>query len=177
MLDVAVAKLQQSGLDNWQVEVADHRELPLEDDSVDVVLSGWSLVYTAIWSPEPWEREVDRALAEMKRILRPSGTIIVLETMGTGHEQPNPPEDLLGYFAYLEASGFSSTWIRTDYSFRSLDEAEDMARFFFGDELAREVRERNWTILPECTGLWWQHQGPSSRQLPHARQTPLAECA
>ena len=31
MLDVAIAKLGQSGLQNWRVKVADHRNLPVAD--------------------------------------------------------------------------------------------------------------------------------------------------
>jgi hypothetical protein len=31
-----------------------------------------------------------------------------------------------------------------------------LVRFFFGDELADTVIERDKVILPECTGLWWK---------------------
>ena len=40
---------------------------------------------------------------------------------------------------------------------QSLDEAEELTRFFFGDELAARVVEKEWLILPECTGIWWLH--------------------
>ncbi|MCC7207638.1 MAG: class I SAM-dependent methyltransferase, partial [Anaerolineae bacterium] len=50
---------------------------------------------------------------------------------------------------------FGSTWVRTDYRFASLAEAERLTRFFFGDALADEVVRRKWVTLPECTGLWW----------------------
>jgi hypothetical protein len=36
-----------------------------------------------------------------------------------------------------------------------LAEAEELSRFFFGDELGNKVVQNNWTILPECTGVWW----------------------
>jgi len=36
----------------------------------------------------------------------------------------------------------------------SLDEADRLTRFFFGDELADRVRRENWLILPEDTGIW-----------------------
>jgi ubiquinone/menaquinone biosynthesis C-methylase UbiE len=157
MLDVAIAKLQASGYANWKAGVADHRKLPLEDNVADVAISGWSMVYTAIWSPEPWQQQVDLALTEIERVLRPSGTAIILETLGTGHETPHPPEDLGPYFDHLEANGFASTWMRTDYRFESLAEAKALTSFFFGDELAQEVVERNWIVLPECTGIWWRH--------------------
>ena len=63
----------------------------------------------------------------MKRVLRPGGTIILLETLGTGHETPNPPSPIMSqYHAFLEREGFDSTWMRTDYQFASLAEAETL---------------------------------------------------
>jgi ubiquinone/menaquinone biosynthesis C-methylase UbiE len=155
MLDVAIARLQEGGLRNWRVDVADHRDLPLENQVADVAISGWSIVYMVVWHKQTWQRELRKALAEMKRVLRPGGTIILLETLGTGHETPHPPDELQSYFAYLDSAGFSSTWIRTDYQFVSVAEAEALTRFFFGDELAEKVARANWSILPECTGIWW----------------------
>jgi ubiquinone/menaquinone biosynthesis C-methylase UbiE len=156
MLDVAAAKLQASGSNNWQARVADHRSLPLPDQAADVVISGWSICYTVVWHTDTWQTELGKALAEMKRVLRPGGTIIIIETLGTGKEKPEPPDNLKEYYAYLEREGFSSTWIRTDLKFESLAEAETLIRFFFGDELAQKVVEENRTVLPECTGIWWR---------------------
>jgi ubiquinone/menaquinone biosynthesis C-methylase UbiE len=156
MLDAAVAKLEASALHNWEVGIADHRQLPLQNGVADVAISGWSLCYAAIWCEGVWHQELRRALAEMKRVLRPGGTIIVLETLGTGHETPHRYDELQDYLAYLDEHGFSHTWIRTDYRFKSLAEAEELSRFFFGDEMGDKVREEEWVILPECTGIWWK---------------------
>jgi hypothetical protein len=91
----------------------------------------------------------------MKRIVRPGGMIVLLETQGTGFASPHAPPPLVPYYAFLESAGFSSTWIRTDFRFESLTEAESLIRFFFGDELAQKVVDQNWIVLPECTGIWW----------------------
>jgi ubiquinone/menaquinone biosynthesis C-methylase UbiE len=156
MLEVAVARLKESGLQNWHIAVADHRALPVGDQVADLAISGWSIVYTVVWHEGTWQRELGRALAEMKRVLRPGGTLIILETLGTGYETPTPPDELRAYYAYLEEeAGFSSTWIRTDYRFESLEEAEALTRFFFGDPLAEKVVGENLVVLPECTGIWW----------------------
>jgi ubiquinone/menaquinone biosynthesis C-methylase UbiE len=156
MLKVASVRLQAGGLANWRAEIADHRQLPAADGSTDVVLSGWSVVYTVVWCPENWRDELGRALAEMQRVLRPGGTIIILETMGTGSEAPNPPADLHDYFQYLDAQGFASTWFRTDYKFSSFAEARELVTFFFGEEMMQQVQVGESVILPECTGMWWK---------------------
>jgi SAM-dependent methyltransferase len=156
MLDFAARKLARQGVNNWQVQVADNRCLPVEDNVADLAVSGWSLGYLIGEHPETWREELGKTLREIKRVLRPGGTIVILETLGTGHETPHPPtEGLAAYYRFLEEQGFNSTWIRTDFQFVSLDEAEALIQFFFGDELAAQVVENNWVILPECTGIWW----------------------
>jgi ubiquinone/menaquinone biosynthesis C-methylase UbiE len=155
MLEVAASRLGASGLDNWKVKVGDHRSLPVADGSADLVVSGWSVVYMVVWNQETWQVELGKALAELQRVLRPGGTLIILETMGTGFESPNPPPDLLDYFKYLDEAGFSSTWIRTDYQFASLEEAKELTAFFFGEEMIGRVISTDPVILPECTGIWW----------------------
>jgi ubiquinone/menaquinone biosynthesis C-methylase UbiE len=156
MLRVCREKLITSGLVNWQVDVADHRQLPVDDHSADLVVSGWSVAYLAVWNPETWRAELEKWLGEMKRILRPNSHIILFESLGTGNESPIKLEHLKDYYPWLDEAGFHHKWIRTDYKFESLDEAEYLSRFFFGDELGDKVRENKWVILPECTGVWWK---------------------
>jgi ubiquinone/menaquinone biosynthesis C-methylase UbiE len=157
MLEIAIAKLRGSGLQNWQTRIADHRELPVNDQTAGLVISGWSIVYTVVGYEETWRRELGKALAEMKRVLRPGGTIIILETLGTGYETPTPPDNLRDYLTFLEEeAGFSSTWVQTDYLFESLAEAKELSTFFFGEGMVEKIKDDgNRVILPECTGIWW----------------------
>jgi ubiquinone/menaquinone biosynthesis C-methylase UbiE len=155
MLEVAAGKLAQRGLQNWRTHVADHRSIPAEDHSADLVISGWSICYAVVENEETRPEVLATILGEMKRVLRPGGMIMILETMGTGHHIPTPPPFLVPYYHLLREHGFSTQWIRTDYRFESLGEAESVSRFFFGDELADRVVRENWRTLPECTGIWW----------------------
>jgi len=155
MLRVSRERLLASGLSIWGVGVADHRQLPVESHSVDLVVSGWSVAYLYVWHPETWQAELEKWLGEMKRTLRRGSFIVLFESLGTGNESPIQLEHLKEYYPWLDEAGFQNKWIRTDYKFESVDEAEDLSRFFFGDELADKVRANNWIILPECTGVWW----------------------
>jgi ubiquinone/menaquinone biosynthesis C-methylase UbiE len=156
MLRVCRQRLIASGLSNWQVDVADHRHLPVEDHSVDLVVSGWSVSYLAVWNPEQPNQELDKWLVEMRRVLRKNGVIILFESLGTGNESPIRLEHVESTYQWLDDNGFQNKWIRTDYQFESLEEAVDLAGFFFGAELADRVRENRLVILPECTGVWWR---------------------
>lgn len=156
MLRVCRERLLGTGLSNWQVDVADHRQLPVPDHSADLVVSGWSVSYLAVWNPERANRELDTWLAEMRRVLRKDGTLILFESLGTGNEEPVRLEHVEPVYQWLDVNSFQNKWLRTDYRFESLEEAEYLARFFFGDDLGDRVRQNNWIILPECTGIWWR---------------------
>ena len=157
MLRVCRERLVASGLSNWQVDVADHRRLPVPDHSADLAVSGWSVSYLAVWDQENGTGELDKWLEEMKRVLRSGGTIILLESLGTGNETPIRLEHVESTYRWLDAHGFESKWIRTDYRFESVDEAAELAGFFFGEEMAKQIRRNGSVILPECTGVWWRN--------------------
>ena len=136
---------------------ADNGRLPALAGSTDLTLAGWSLGHLTGWHPENWPQRVDQVVSEMKRLLRPNGAAIILETLGTGREKPQPPsQGLADYYTRLESRHrFHPRWIRTDYRFQSVAEAERLTRFFFGDELADRITNDKITMLPECTGIWF----------------------
>ena len=156
MLRVCREKFIASGAVNWQVDVADHRQLPVADLSADLVVSGWSLSYLAVWNPESARSELKKWMDEMNRVLRSNSYIVLFESLGTGNESPIQLEHLKDFYPWLDEVGFQHKWIRTDYKFDSLEEAEYLSRFFFGDELGDKVKQNKWVILPECTGVWWR---------------------
>jgi ubiquinone/menaquinone biosynthesis C-methylase UbiE len=157
MLKVARGELIHLPQKNWLLGQADHRWLPLASHSVDLVLSGWSICYLAVWNLHTWRAELEAALSEIQRVLRPGGCAILLETLGTGRKTPQKPAHLADYFNWLSEKGFIQSWLRTDYHFEDQLEAVHLTRFFFGDEMAAHLVESPvGVILPECTGLWWQ---------------------
>lgn len=158
MLAVAKHKLQAGGWQNWRLHQAANANLPLPDNFTDIAIEGWSFAHACGWFPNSWRQKVGHMLQEMQRILKPGGTMILLETLGTGNELPDPPAPHLAelYRWWEETYQLQSTWIRTDYQFNSPEEGANLIRFFFGDELADRILVEKLTILPECTGIWWQ---------------------
>jgi ubiquinone/menaquinone biosynthesis C-methylase UbiE len=155
MLKVAAKKLGDSRYTNWRVQTSDHRKIQAEDRSADVVVSGWSLCYLASSNIPDWELNLRKMIGEIQRVLRPGGTAVIFETMGTGTETSDPPDFLLKYYRQLEDEyGFSYQWIRTDYHFANVTEAKQLSGFFFGDEMAKKVAETYGMHLPECAGVW-----------------------
>ena len=143
----------------WLAAAADHRALPLPAGVADLAVAGWTFGHFAGWYPDRWREEIGRALGEVARVLRPGGTAIIIETLGTGEASPRPPsEALAAYYAWLEeAHGYRRTWVRTDFRFRSRAEAEALLRFFFEELYDERLAGReDLADLPECTGLWWR---------------------
>lgn len=156
MLEIAEKSLREMNLSNWQIGVADHRHIPIPDASADLVISGWSFSYLAVWGGADWQSALQDGFREIERITRPGGMVILIESEGTGNEKPHPPEHLDMYINWLTETGFERRWIRTDYRFESLTEAVELSTFFFGEKLGQQVRKKNWFVLPECTGIWWR---------------------
>ncbi|MDX2161255.1 MAG: class I SAM-dependent methyltransferase [bacterium] len=155
MLATARERLQANG-GEWSLHVADNHAIPVADACADLVIAGWSFGHATEWHGDRWRDEIDTALREMTRIARPGGALIILETLGTGALHPAPPTPVLAdYYAHLESiHGFARAAIATDYRFESLEEADRLVRFFFGDALADQVQREGWIVLPEWTGLW-----------------------
>ena len=151
MLAIAAAHRDRSGHADWQLFEADARALPLGDRIADAVVAGWVFGHFQAWMPDGWRDEVDRALAEMRRVARPGAPIVVIETLGTNHTTPRAHPGLDAYFAHLEAQGFAREVLRTDYHFADDASARRLVGRFFGDAMAAAIPGAD---VPECTGLW-----------------------
>jgi ubiquinone/menaquinone biosynthesis C-methylase UbiE len=155
MLDVARERLASDGATNVTLHVSDARSLPLPDGAVDLAVAGWVFGHFPHWMPDDWKTEVAAALAEMRRVVKPGGSIVIVETLGTGHETPRKHEKLDPYFAWLmESEGFAQTILRTDYGFPDVESAARICGAFFGDALVSTIRERGWARVPECTSVF-----------------------
>ena len=159
MLHRADSALRLSGMTNWHLAQGDNGRMPVAPRSADLVIEGWSFAHVIGWYPKDWLAHTDAMLAEVERILKPGGTAMLIETMGTGRRHPLAPSAKLAqlYDYWQSECGFSFRWIRTDYHFASPGEADELMRFFFGDELTDSSLDGETVIVPECTGIWWKH--------------------
>ena len=127
----------------------------LTDASADLAIAGWVFGHFRLWMPEGWRDEVSSAVGEMRRVVRPGGKLVVVETLGTGHVEPRRNDALDEYFALLEERfGFTRSWIRTDYVFSSIEEAARICGSFFGAPMEATIRRNGWATVPECTAVF-----------------------
>ena len=155
MREEALRVKASRGIVNVHIMEGTHLAVPLEDASVDLAVEGWSAAYALTQSGEHWEDAADMMVKEIRRITRPGGVVILIETLGTMRESPAAPENLRPFYERWEnVHGFKKRWVRTDYRFDSPEEAAELVEFFFGPEMAGEVKKRESPIVPECTGVW-----------------------
>ena len=160
MVRVANEKRIRSDQTNWLAGVGDSRAMPVGASCADIAIEGWSLFQIAAWHMDTWQKDVGRAISEMFRVVRPGGSIILVETFGTGVTEPDPPARYVPIYEHWERKwGFSSTWIRTDIRFTSADKARAMMMSTFGgfpDDAM--IASDESIIIPECTGIWWRRK-------------------
>ena len=159
MLAVARRHLEAIGPSaGWELRCEDARELSVPGGWADLAVAGWVFGHFRTWFAPGWQAEVDRALAGMARALKPGGALVLIETLGTGREDPAPPSAALAeYFAWLEQErGLARVALRTDYLFPDVETAARITGFFFGEAFGDRVRREGWRRVPESTGLWWR---------------------
>lgn len=158
MVKIAHEKFRGSAQTKCLMGVGDSRAMPVVSQVADIAIEGWSFIQIMAWHEARWQEEVEKAVEEMKRVVRPGGVVILIETLGTGVISPEPPARFKKVYTYLEMEKeFKSEWLRTDYRFPTRDMAREIVAPVFGEEmLALGVKDGDGYILPECTGLWWQ---------------------
>lgn len=144
--------------ERFQAVLADVREVELPLQGADLALAGWCLGHFCEWYAEAWQAEIEGVLQKMWGALDAGGTLVVIETLGTGSDAAAPPNaELAAYYRLLEGTwGMQRRELRTDYHFDSVAAARASIGFFFGGELESRVEERGWRVVPEWTGLWWK---------------------
>jgi SAM-dependent methyltransferase len=124
-IDVSPGMVELAAARGVDARVGDAQELPFEDGSFDTVVAAWMLYHVA---------DVDRALAEMARVLTPGGALI---TVTNSNRHIEELRELLAY----ERPGFDMTFSCENGDQLLRRHFADVARF---DAVARAtVRERD----------------------------------
>jgi ubiquinone/menaquinone biosynthesis C-methylase UbiE len=147
MLALANANKQKAGATNVEFLIGEIENIPLPDNSVDVILSNCVINLSA---------DKDRVLREAFRVLKPGGRFAVSDVVTRGEIAPQIRESILlwvgciagaleenDYRAKLQAAGFEQIAIEPTRIYR----VEDAREFLAGqgldvDALAREADEK-----------------------------------
>ncbi len=122
----------------------------------DFVVEGWSFGHSIAESTQDIDTTAGKLVENCESLCRSGGVIVLIETLGSNSDAPNPPgEKLRRFYEALETKhGFSKTVIATDYKFSSVGEAHRIFTYFFGEETGRSIKEKGSPTVPEFTGIW-----------------------
>ena len=154
MLAVARERLRERPADFVEAPAS---AMPLPDGSFDIATAGWVFGHLRHWFQDDWRERIHAALAEIRRVVRPGGTLLLLETMGTFTPTASPPNpELAEYYGWIERDGGfgAPRVIRTDYRFESVAEAGEVLSGFFGEPMGERVRRAGQTRVEESTAIW-----------------------
>lgn len=155
MREFAQNKAAKDGIRNVHFLSGEHKRLPLADESVDAIVEGWAFLRAYRTSFPEWRAEFQSIWDEARRVLRPGGTIAVIETMGTFDLWNSVPEAISPLYDHFETEmKLSKVLVRTDYRFQDLQEAVDLGGFFFGEEIGAAIGTKGSPIVPELTAVW-----------------------
>jgi SAM-dependent methyltransferase len=141
-------------------EVGDAQALRFPDNSFDAVRTERMLMHV----PNP-----SRALAEMARVLRPRGRMVVHDVDWESQFCDSPFKDTTRKIALSFCDGIKNGWIgrrlprlfrevgMTDISvsFRTVTPTYDMLQLMLGGHVARAVADG--VLVEEEANLWWTH--------------------
>lgn len=132
----------------------------VDNVGADIFIEGWSFGHTILDAEAApgggIEQRCDQLVHAAASLIRNGGTLIFLETLGTNVEKPEAPvAGLAQFYTQLEtAYGFTRREIPTDYVFDSVEQAAELCGFFFGEDMAADIRARGSERVREWTGMW-----------------------
>jgi ubiquinone/menaquinone biosynthesis C-methylase UbiE len=130
------------------------QDLPLADDSVDVVHARWAYFFGPGCEP---------GLTEVARVLRPGGTAFVIDndasrsTFGAWFRRAMPAYDPVAVERFWRRQGWSRERIDMRWSFSSRADFESVVRIEFTETLADGIlAEHEGQGVDYAVNLWWR---------------------
>ncbi len=111
----------------------DAAHLPLANASIDGAYATWAYFFSRGFDPTP-------GLAELHRVVRPGGPLLIVENLGGDELTALSDEDSTADLGFWESQGFTCEQIETSFDFHDLDEARRLLGFYFGERGVEETR-------------------------------------
>ncbi|MGN6723432.1 MAG: class I SAM-dependent methyltransferase [Marmoricola sp.] len=148
----AIARRRVRRIDHVTVVEGLADALPLADASIDFAHARWAYFFGP--GSEP-------GLAELRRVMRPGGTAVVLDndptrsTFGGWFREGFPDVDPAAVEAFWENHGWSRLRVLTAWEFDSREELEDVVRIELPPDAAeRALSEHSGTRVEYAVNLW-----------------------
>ena len=154
---LALQRISTLALANASVLHGAAQDLPLADQSIDVVHARWAYFFGPGCEP---------GLAEIARVLRPGGTAFVIDndasrsTFGGWFRRALPNYDPVAVERFWGRQGWLRERVDIRWSFDSRDEFESVVRIEFTATVADDIlAEHEGSGVDYAVNLWWRTFG------------------
>lgn len=114
---------------------ADAARLPFRDGSCAAGYSTWAYFFTRNRDPSP-------GIAELHRVVEPGGPLIVVDNAGEDEFCALTATDISADAGFWQSLGWTRTIVETEFAFETIEQAQSLLGFFFGDRGRAEARLR-----------------------------------
>lgn len=121
----------------WAWGVA--QSIPFHNDVFDAAYATWAFFFQGI-------KTFDDGLREIMRVVKPGGLIAIIDNAGDDELCALTTRNIASNMTFWESLGFTTTVINTAYKFDSLEEANELLRFYFGDDLRNDKIELAYRV-------------------------------
>src|SRR5690625_3354886 len=109
----------------WSKGVA--QNIPFHEHTFDAVYSTWAFLFDGI-------PDIEDGLKEVESVVKPGGKIIIVVNYGNDEFCSFSPHDISSNVSFWVNRGFDYEVIDTQFIFDSIDEAQKLLSFYFGDK-------------------------------------------
>ena len=110
------------------------QNIPFHNAAFDAAYSTWAFFFQGV-------ETIEEGLCELKRVVKFGGKIIIVDNAGNDEFCALSPRDIASDPDWWKSQGFQSTIIETAYKFDSLEEANALLSFYFGDDIGEANRK------------------------------------
>jgi len=110
------------------------QKAPFRESTFDAAYATWAFFFDGV-------PDIDEGLAELQRIVKNSGKLIIVDNAGGDEFSSLATRSTASDPDWWRDRGFDQTTIHTSFRFDSLEEANRLLAFYFGDEAAAGNRK------------------------------------
>ena len=126
MLESDVGRVDLNESEVWTWRAAQH--IPFPADSFDAAYSAWAFFFDDT-------ETIESGLRELNRVVKAGAPIFILDNAGGDEFCSLTPNNIASNRAWWRTRGFQETIIETSLKFDSLEEANKLLGFYFGDSV------------------------------------------